>query len=163
MGAETYVLLRLGTETYGVHVRFVVSILPMQDCTHVPGAPDFVEGVINMRGVVVPVINLRRRLGLPEDASPQRPMILVIDQAGEFVGLLVDQVDTVASIAPETITSPTGVLTSIENRYIAGIASTEERFVILLDPAALFTPEQQTAIEAARRTHDDSQESVSAS
>ncbi|GAP62955.1 purine-binding chemotaxis protein CheW [Ardenticatena maritima] len=154
MSAESYVLLRLGAETFGVHVRFVATILPMQAWTHVPGAPSFVEGVINMRGVVVPVVNLRRRLGLPEDETPERPMILVIELDGEYVGLLVDQVETVATLQAEMITPPTGLLSHIENRYILGILSDKDRFIVLLDPSALFTPDQQAALQSARSSHE---------
>lgn len=154
MSAESYVLLRLGAETFGVHVRFVTTILPMQAWTHVPGAPPFVEGVINMRGVVVPVVNLRRRLGLPEDETPERPMILVIELDGEYVGLLVDQVETVATLQAEMITPPSGLLGHIENRYILGILPDKDRFIVLLDPSALFTPDQQAALQSARSSHE---------
>lgn len=147
---EKQVLFELGGETYGLNVTQVQSIIPMQEITTVPGAPAFVEGVVNLRGAVIPVVDLRSRFNLGLPANGRKPVIIITELADLQVGLIVDRVTDVIKIAEETIEPPSPLLVSIETAYLRGIGRFRERLVILLDLARVFSlDEQQTFSQAA--------------
>lgn len=136
-GAEdrrTFVIFRVGPEEYGVAIERVRSIIRYEPATPVPRAPDMVEGVINMRGNVIPVIDLSRRLsGLPFDPGVAS-RIIVADAAAGTIGLAVDAANEVASIAEADIKpAPEGVLTPESASAICGVTDLDGRLVILLD------------------------------
>jgi len=154
---EQLVVFELGGEAYGINVAYVQSIIPMQDIVTVPGAPAFVEGVVNLRGAVVPVIDLRARFGLslPAAATPensdktgQRKAVIVIVEFNKLqVGLIVDKVTEVVKIAEAAIEPPSPLLASVDTAYLRGIGKlANERVVILLDLSRVLSLEEQHAL-----------------
>lgn len=154
---EQLVVFELNDEAYGVNVAYVQSIIPMQDIVTVPGAPVFIEGVVNLRGAVVPVIDLRVRFGLLEETGAegaltgQRKAVIVIVEFNKLqVGLIVDKVTEVIKIPDTAIEPPSPLLASVDTAYLRGIGKLgDDRVIILLDLARVFSWEEQQALVQA--------------
>ncbi len=127
------VVFDLASEYYGVDISVVREIIRMQAVTKVPGAPLFVEGVINLRGRVVPVVDLRKRLDLTLTEQTKESRIVVVDIAGRDVGVIVDAVTEVLRVPLSSLEPPTSMITSTESDYLKGIAKLEDKLIILLD------------------------------
>jgi purine-binding chemotaxis protein CheW len=127
------VVFELGDERYGLDIATVYEIIRHQPITAVPQAPGFVEGVINLRGKIIPVVNLRDRFGMTEYALTKASRIVVCDVAGTRVGLVVDGVSEVLMIAAEAIEATPDVAAGNEAAYLRGIAKLGDRLIILLD------------------------------
>ena len=133
-GAERQlVVFDLANEVYGINIGTVREIIRMQPVTYVPDAPNFVEGVINLRGRVIPVVDLRKRFGLPVTEATVDSRVLVVDIGGNDIGVIVDAVTEVQRV-PESAIEPTAALVTTEDSYyIEGIAKVGEQLLILLD------------------------------
>lgn len=131
-GERQLVVFALGKESYGVEITSVREIINMQRITPLPEAPAFMEGVINLRGRVVPVIDLRKRLGLPVSEAGHETRIMVVEVGQTAVGCIVDAVWEVLTIAADTIEPAAGV-EGIRAEYLEGIAKAGEQLVILVD------------------------------
>ncbi len=127
------VVFDLAAEFYGVDIGDVREIIRMQSITRVPGAPQFVEGVINLRGRVVPVVDLRKRLDLQVSEQTQDSRIVVVDIAGRDVGVIVDGVNEVLRIPLSSVEPPSSMITNADSDYLRGIARLEDKLIILLD------------------------------
>src|SRR5262245_4074363 len=111
---EQLVVFELSGEAYGVEVARVQSIIPKQPISVVPGAPAFIEGVINLRGAVVPIVDLRTRFGLPLPASDRKSVIVIVELVGLLLGLIVDKVTDVTKIDQADVEPPSPLLTSVD-------------------------------------------------
>ncbi len=127
------VVFDLAKEVYGVDIIAVHEIIRMQVITEVPRTPDFVEGVINLRGKVIPVVDLRKRFGLTVSEETKDSRIVVVDISGQEVGMVVDAVTEVLRIPSESVEPPSSVITSADSAYLMGIAKLEDRLIILLE------------------------------
>jgi purine-binding chemotaxis protein CheW len=143
------VVFQLGVELYGVEIACVHEIVRMQTITRVPRAPAFVEGVINLRGRVIPVIDLRRRFNLPAAAHTRASRIVVVEIGDQVVGLVVDGVSEVLRVDTALVEPPSPVVAGIDSEYLQGIARLPERLVILLDLDRVLAREERRALEAA--------------
>lgn len=136
------VAFRLGKETYAVDIQQVQEIIRMQHITQVPGAPSFVEGVINLRGRIVPVIDLRQRLGLPRGERTGETRIVVVEVPPHRVGMVVDAVEEVFRIQEEEIEPPSSLVASIQEKYLRGVGKSGDRLIILLDLEEILKKEE---------------------
>src|SRR5690348_9924421 len=127
------VVLQLGAELYGVEISRVHEIIRLQTITRVPRAPAFVEGVINLRGKVIPVVDLRRRFGLATADHTRASRIVVVDIAEQVIGMIVDAVSEVLRVSSATVEPPSPVVAGVDSEYIHGIAKLPDRLLILLD------------------------------
>ncbi|WP_081859263.1 chemotaxis protein CheW [Desulfohalovibrio reitneri] len=127
------VTFSIGDEEFGIDILKVQEIIRMVDITRVPKAPDFVEGVINLRGKVIPVIDLRKRFGMPGKDHDKNTRCVVVDICNMIVGFIVDSVSEVLRIPSDTIEPPPPVVAGIESEYINGVGKLEDRLLILLD------------------------------
>ncbi len=143
------VVFDLNGEHYGVDIAAVEGIIKMQAITVVPQAPRFVEGVTNLRGKVLPVIDLRRRFGLAAEAATKDTRIVVVEMNGTTVGIVVDGVSEVLRVNSDTIEPPSPIVTTVDSAFIRGIAKVGERLVILLDLAKVLSLSEQQALTAA--------------
>jgi len=130
---EQLVVFQLANEYYGVDIGAVNTIIRMQDLTAVPQTPIFVEGVINLRGRIIPVIDLRKRFRLVQEPTTKSSRIVVVEANGAMVGMIVDAVAETLRIPADMIEPPAGVIASVESEYLRGIAKQGDRLVILLD------------------------------
>lgn len=118
---------------YGIDIQHVLEIVGMLPITEIPNSPDHIEGVINLRGVVIPVVTFRRRFGLERKEYDEQTCIIVVNVRKMTIGVIVDQVLEVMMVDPSQISSPSGLKEKYENRFIQGMARLEETVMILLD------------------------------
>ena len=137
------VVFELADEHYGLDITSVESIIKMQAITKMPHAPGFVEGITNLRGVVVPVMDLRRRFGLESKKTDLETRIVVANMNSMQIGIIVDAVSQVLRIPEDAIEPPPPMSTSINSSFILGIAKLEDRLVILLDLEKVLSADEQ--------------------
>lgn len=133
----------LGDETFGIEIRYVTEIIGMQTISQLPEVPDYIKGIINLRGRIIPVINMRARFKMENIAYDDRTCIIVIDIVDCSIGLIVDQVAEVITIEDENIAPPPEARTGIQNRYIRGIGKVDEEVKLLLDCEKLLEDEKE--------------------
>ena len=136
------VIFNLANEFYGVDIAAVEGIIKLQAITAVPHAPAFVEGVTNLRGQVLPVIDLRRRFGLASAEATQDSRIVTVDVTGQKLGMVVDGVSEVIRVSDEAIDPPSPLVATVESAFITGIARVAERLIILLDLERVLTTDE---------------------
>jgi purine-binding chemotaxis protein CheW len=128
---------RIGNETYGVRIAAVREIVRVPEITAVPSAPDLIEGVINLRGKIIPVMDLRKRFGRTEIQPDKKNRILVVELDNKLIGLIVNAASEVLKIPPSEIEAPGSVFAEGESGYVTGVAKLKGRLVILLDISKL--------------------------
>jgi purine-binding chemotaxis protein CheW len=144
---QQLVVFELANESYGLDIADVESIIKLQSITVVPNAPSFVEGVTNLRGIVLPVIDLRRRFGLPQAEPTKDTRIVVVDAGGSNVGMIVDAVTEVLRVSDATIEPPSPLVMSVSSSFITGIAKMDDKLVILVDLAKVLSVEERTELQ----------------
>ena len=142
-----WVTFRLGDETYGVNVMQVQEVLRITEIAPVPGAPDYVVGIINLRGNVVTVIDTRKRFGLypkdPDDSS----RIVIIEAEDQVIGILVDSVAEVVELRSSEIESAPNVGNEESSRFIQGVTSRNGELLILVDLNRFLSDEERAELE----------------
>ncbi|MCE5314684.1 MAG: chemotaxis protein CheW [Armatimonadota bacterium] len=131
--SEQLVVMELANESYGVDIGAVNTIIRMQEVTAIPRAPSFVEGVINLRGSIIPVIDLRKRFGLPLKDVTKASRIVVVEAQGLMIGMVVDAVVETLRLPASAIEPPSPVVSSVDSAYVRGVGKQENRLVILVD------------------------------
>ena len=111
-----------------------------------PRTPEFVEGVINLRGKVIPVVDLRKRFGLPAEEESKENRIVVVDIGAQDIGVIVDAVTEVLRIATESVEPPASVITTADSEYLLGIAKLDSRLIILLDLEQVLTEAEHNSL-----------------
>ncbi|GED13143.1 chemotaxis protein CheW [Aneurinibacillus migulanus] len=127
------IVFRLKDEEYGVEVNQVKSIERLEHITRVPRTPQFIKGVINMRGIVTPIVDLRRRFGIEEAAYNETTRVIIVAIGEIEVGLIVDSANDVIDIPINAIEPPPEVVGGIEAVYLRGVAKLDRRLLILLN------------------------------
>ena len=127
------VSFNIGSEEFGVDILKVQEINRMVEITKVPQAPHYVEGVINLRGKVIPVVCLRKRFSLELKEHDKNTRIVVVDIEGNILGLIVDAVSEVLRLPSNTIEPPPEIVAGIDADYIKGVAKLDDRLLIFLD------------------------------
>ena len=140
------VTFSIGEEEFGVDILKVQEIIRMMEITKVPRAPEFVEGVINLRGKVIPIIDLRRRFGLSARGHDKHTRIIVIEINNMIVGFVVDSVSEVLRIPSSTVEPPPPVVSGMESEYISGVGKLEDRLLILLDLDRLLSRDEKVSL-----------------
>src|SRR5262250_875452 len=141
---------RIGNETFGVRIGSVREIVRVTEITTVPNAPDTIEGVINLRGKIIPVMDLRKRFGNVGIQPDKKNRILVVELENKLLGLIVSAASEVLKIPPSEIEAPGSVFAEGESSYVTGVGKLKGRLIILLDIARLLRqPEFKKFEEAA--------------
>jgi purine-binding chemotaxis protein CheW len=143
------VVFCISKEFYGVPIAAVQEIVRVPEVTSVPDAPDFFEGVINLRGKIVPVVDLRKRLRLPSADRTKSSRVLVAENGGRVIGLLVDAVSEVRRLPAEAVEPPPEMISAVGIEYITGVAKAGERLIIFLDIARVLSVEDMKSIGRA--------------
>ena len=146
------VSFKLGSEEYGVDIAQVQEINRMVAVTHVPRAPQFMEGVINLRGQLIPIIDLRTRFGMPRAEHTKNTRIVVTEIAAKRVGMVVDSVSEVLRLPNDAIEDAPEMITGVDTEYIRGVGKVEDRLIILLDLARIVSNAEKRELEAAEVT-----------
>ncbi len=143
------VSFKLGSEEYGVDIAQVQEINRMVAVTHVPRAPQFMEGVINLRGQLIPIIDLRARFGMQRAEHSKNTRIVVTEIGTKRVGMVVDSVSEVLRLAVDQIEPAPEMITGVDTEYIRGVGKIEDRLIILLDLAKIITGSEKRELDAA--------------
>jgi purine-binding chemotaxis protein CheW len=144
---EHVVIFRLADEYFALDIQAVQEIVRMQAITSIPGSDPWVEGITNLRGRVVPVLDLRVRCGVPAGAPTAETRIVVVSGTEGMVGLIVDSVSEVMRIPSDQVEPPSTLVSVASNTYLRGIAKLEDRLVSLMDLNGVL-PVPQTEDEA---------------
>jgi purine-binding chemotaxis protein CheW len=143
------VSFNLGSEEFGVDIGMVQEIVRMPEITRVPRTPEFVEGVVNLRGKIIPVVDLRKRFRLPITENTKSTRIIIVTMSGRTVGMIVDGVSEVRRISSDSVEpTPEMVASVIDASYLKGIAKLENRLLILLDLNLVLNQEEQKQLTA---------------
>jgi purine-binding chemotaxis protein CheW len=140
------VVFQLANELYGADIGVVREVSPLQRVTRVPRTPSYVEGVTNLRGRVIPVVDLRLRLGLPGAAPTKSSRIAVAELEGGQVGMIVDAVQEVLRVPASAIEPPTQLLSKVDAEYVRGVAKENGRLIILLDLDRVLQREERKVV-----------------
>ncbi|MBO8129214.1 MAG: chemotaxis protein CheW [Peptococcaceae bacterium] len=148
---EQIVVFELSGQIYGVGIADVWEIIRMEKITRVPKAPEFVEGIINLRGRIVPIIDLRKRFHLPEGEQTKSSRIIIV-QVGEMtVGMIVDAVHEVLSVSMDSMKPPPPVVGGVDAEFLRGIVLRDDRLIIMLNLDKVLQKDEQ---EQLRETQD---------
>ncbi|URI08195.1 chemotaxis protein CheW [Aquincola tertiaricarbonis] len=145
-----FLTFRLGAEEYGIDILRVQEIRSYEQPTRIANAPGFIKGVVNLRGVIVPIVDLRLKLGCDSAEYNTFTVVIVLNVRGRVVGAVVDSVSDVLELAPDTI-KPAPELSSgqIDTSYITGIGSVADRMLILMDIEALMSSAEMGLMDEA--------------
>jgi len=148
-GIMQFVGFGIGSESFGVDILSVQEIIRSTEVTPVPNSPTFVEGVINLRGDIIPVIDLRKRLSLYDSENTvTRNWILILSIGNRVVGFIVDKVTEVLKVPEESIDPPPGiVIAGLENQYIQGVCEIGKKLLIILDFESVLFNEEYYALK----------------
>lgn len=131
---------KLDQEDYAIAIRTIQEIILMKPITRLPKAPESIEGLINLRGTVIPIVSLRKRFALPARDFDDETRTIVVNSHGKTVGLIVDEVTQVMKITTDQIQPVPISVTAAARRYISGLVRLEDRLLIMLDIDKLFDP-----------------------
>jgi purine-binding chemotaxis protein CheW len=149
------VTFQLGEELYGINIMDVKEIVRVQDVRALPNAPGYVEGIFNLRGEIIPIINLHKRFHLKKVFTSEEDELLsgfiIIDVDGMKLGVIIDRVSRVVAIEKENIQQPPQMLTGIGAEYIQGVVRQEGGYLILLNIRDLFNPRELQKIAELRK------------
>lgn len=137
----------IGSEEYAVDILKVQEINRIVQITKVPNSPDFVEGVINLRGKVIPILDLRIRMGMGKKEHDAHTRIMVVDISQKTIGFVVDEVTEVLRIPKSVIEAPPELATGQRSDFITGVGKLEDRLLILLDLDKIISGEESKALE----------------
>jgi purine-binding chemotaxis protein CheW len=161
--SNSYLTFKLGEEEFGAHVSQVLNILEMTRITEVPKTPDYMKGVINLRGTVLPIIDTRIKFGLPETEYTNNTCIVVmdLDLDGDTVhiGAIVDEVLSVIEIEQDQIEPPPSIGNKYKSEFIFGMAKVQEEFVMLLDMQKVLNSDEMAEITQATQEKQNSEAS----
>lgn len=145
-GQFQLVTFQIGEELYGIDIMDVKEIVRVQDVRPIPNAPSYVEGIFNLRGDIIPIINLHRRFHLKKSAASEEDELLsgfiIIDINGMKLGVIIDRVARVVGVEMQEIQPPPQMITGIGAEYIQGVVRQEKGYLIILDIKKLFNPKE---------------------
>ena len=149
MDATQYLTVNLADEEYGVDILAVREIRGWTPVTRIPQAPSYVLGVLNLRGAIVPVLDLRLRFGLKREEYTATTVTVIVTVAGRNFGVVVDAVSDVVDVDAAAIRPVPDMGTAVDTEYLKGLTSIGERMVLLLDVDRLLQPQDAQMLEAA--------------
>ena len=135
-----FIVFRIHGEEFGIELDRVFEIINPQKAIPCPGTPEYIKGIFNLRGTVVPLMDLRQRLGVTP--SPENEKIIVVYMHHEKVGLLVDTIEEITNIDEEQIASPPSLFKGLKPEYLLGVGKLSDRLIIILNMDAMMTIEE---------------------
>ncbi|MBN2402521.1 MAG: chemotaxis protein CheW [Spirochaetes bacterium] len=145
------VCFKIGKEEYGVDILKVQEILNLPKITTLPKASEFILGVIDLRGKILPIVDLSKRFGIEVNRTSNATRSIVVKIKGKEVGLAIDSVSHVVKVESDDIEPPPAIVKGISGRYIVGIAKVSEEFVVILDIDQIFSASELSALEMSRK------------
>ena len=145
---QQLVVFELANEFYGINIAMVESIIKMQTITQLPQTPSYVKGVTNLRGSVLPVLDLRTRFALPENEDTRQTRIMIVTMGNIKAGIIVDAVSEVLRVSDESIEPLPPMINSVDSAFLKGIVRLEKRLIILLELSRVLNLDEQKSLEA---------------
>ncbi len=141
------VVFSLHGEEFGIDIRQVKEVLKVTQVTYLPHTAEYIQGVINLRGEVIPVINLRIRFGIPtDDEKKETQRIIIVEIEGTLVGLIVDSVSEVIGLPLEAIETPSGTIAGTKSHFLEGVGKYNDRLLIILKLDMILTTEERISL-----------------
>jgi purine-binding chemotaxis protein CheW len=147
-----YLTFILGNEEYGIEILKVQEIRSYEAVTKIANTPDFIKGVINLRGSIVPIIDLRMRFNLSEAVYNEFTVVIILNFNKRVTGIVVDAVSDVLDLTNAQISPVPELVSSIDTQYLLGLGSVDERMLILIDIERLMTSQEMALVEAANES-----------
>lgn len=141
------VVFQLGGETYGVEINHVQEIIRLQPITEIPRTPAFVEGVINLRGRIIPILDMHKRFHLPAAEATNNTRIMVVELGELTVGMIVDSVSEVLRLPADSIEPPPPMISGIDVAYLKGVGKWNDKLIILLDLDRVLQESEQRQLQ----------------
>ncbi|OGW40032.1 MAG: hypothetical protein A2Y97_09815 [Nitrospirae bacterium RBG_13_39_12] len=148
-----FAVFRIGEEVFGVEIKRVVEILKTQKTYSLPELPDFLSGVINVRGEIIPLLDLRKRFGFQSPSKNERIIIVKCDN--EKIGLLVDGIKEIISFTSEEVISPPSIFKGLKRKYLSGLGKKDDRIIILLNIDDLLTSEEKIILQESEGIYNE--------
>ena len=146
-GVVQLAIFKVGNEKYGVYIQDVREVTRYYPITRVPKVPKFIEGVINLRGTIIPVVDMRKRFDLDGIVPTRKTRIIIISAEGKIVGLMVDEAREVTRIPKGEIMPPPKIIKGIESEYIQAVTKVGEDLVVILDFAKVLSTEERIRLD----------------
>lgn len=147
MAEKQYVVFELGNEKYCADIANVGSITEFDNITKVPNTPSYIEGVINLRGEVIPIVNLKKRFSVKDTEASQDARIIIITYDGKNIGFLVDDASQVLRIDDKDIEPTPAIIAGEDRKYISGVGKVDGNIVVLLDLIKILSDSELEALE----------------
>ena len=147
--ANEFLTFKLGSEEYGIEILKVQEIRCYEQVTKIANAPEFIKGVVNLRGIIVPIVDMRIKFNLGKAEYDQFTVVIILNVAGRVVGMVVDGVSDVIQLAAEQIRPAPDFSSSFDTEYITGLGSVDERMLILVDIEKLMGGADMGLVETA--------------
>ena len=145
---KQYVIFKLNQEEYGVAISHVQEITEIKSITSVPNTPSFVEGIINLRGKIVPIVSIKKRFDLPLEGEVSEQRIIIINLNEKQAGFIVDDASQVLTMDESQIEGPPELIAGVDRDYIIGIGKVDEKIIVLLDLEKILNEQEKKEIEA---------------
>jgi purine-binding chemotaxis protein CheW len=142
-----YLAFRLGEEEYGIDILKVQEIRGYENVTRIANAPAFIKGVINLRGIIVPIVDMRIKFNLGEPTYDQFTVVIILSIASRVMGMVVDSVSDVTTLQPEQVRPAPQMGTALNTDYLIGLGTLEERMLILLDIERLMSSAEMGLVQ----------------
>jgi purine-binding chemotaxis protein CheW len=144
-----YLAFKLGEEEYGIDILKVQEIRGYENVTRIANAPEFIKGVINLRGIIVPIVDMRIKFDLGEPTYDQFTVVIILSIAGRVMGMVVDSVSDVTTLQPDQIRPAPQMGCALNTDYLVGLGTVEERMLILLDIERLMSSAEMGLLQQA--------------
>ena len=145
--ASEYLTFTLGNEEYGIDILKVQEIRGYDTVTHIANAPEFIKGVINLRGVIVPIVDMRIKFRVDEPTYNDFTVVIIINVLGRIIGMVVDGVSDVVALSPEQIKAAPEMGAAMDTDYITGLGTLNDQMLILVDIEKLMSSEEMQVMD----------------
>ncbi|MDY6990366.1 MAG: chemotaxis protein CheW [Thermodesulfobacteriota bacterium] len=146
---QQYVIFSLGEQVHGIEILKIREVVSYRTITPLPNMRGFIKGIINLRGVILPVFDLRQKFRLPETTYTVFHSIIVMEILGRVMGVIVDEISDVVELYPEEVQPTANLPPGVQTEYIKGIGKKEHELIILLDVDRLLSPQELEILDAA--------------
>jgi purine-binding chemotaxis protein CheW len=147
--ADEFLAFTLGREEYGINILRVQEIRGYETVTRIANAPPHIKGVVNLRGIIVPIVDMRIRFGLDDPTYDQFTVVIILNVSGRVVGIVVDSVSDVTTLSPEQVRPAPELGTAVRTDYLIGLGTLDERMLILLDIDRLMSAPDMGLVDEA--------------
>jgi purine-binding chemotaxis protein CheW len=147
LSTHEFLAFTLGKEEYGIHILKVQELRGYEEPTRIANAPDFIKGVVNLRGIIVPIVDMRIKFNLGTPTYDQFTVVIILNIGGRIVGMVVDSVSDVITLSPDQVKPAPEMGTALNTDYLIGLGTVDQRMLILVDIDKLMSSSEMGLIE----------------